>query len=115
MKITLPVQLSPISRRRDRSVKLSFDTRELNSSEILSLMAIEGQEMWLLLAPNELFDEVPEVNADLENKTESQRQRSVLYLLYKQALKKGYIGTFNAYYSQQMERIIEQLKSKIES
>ena len=48
--MTLPVQLNPVSRRKDRSVKLSFETRELKPSEILSLMSFEGAEMWLLLS-----------------------------------------------------------------
>ena len=116
MKILLPVQLNPISRRKDKSVKLSLETRELGSDEILTLMSFEGQEAWLSLAFNqEDLPEAPEENAEIETKSHAQRLRSVLYILYKQAVEKGiFVGLFDTYYKERMEKVIEQLKSKID-
>ena len=59
MKIILPTILNPISRRKDKSVKLSMETRELSPSEILTLMSMEGEERWLMFSSNkeELKDE----------------------------------------------------------
>jgi len=116
MQILLPVQLNPISRRKDKSVKLSLETRELGTDEILTLMSFEGQEAWLSLAFNqEQLPEAPTENAEIETKSHAQRLRSVLYILYKQAIDNGkFVGTFDSYYQTKMETVIEQLKSKIE-
>ena len=96
MKIILPAVLNPISRRKDKSVKISVETREMTPEETLTLMAMEGEEMWLCLAPNENELETPEENAEVEEKTPSQRMKAVIYILYKQEFDSGkYIGTFD--------------------
>lgn len=116
MKIILPIQLNPISRRKDKSVKISLETRELGTNEIITLMSFEGQEAWMSLAFNtDELPEAPEENAEVETKTDSQRLRSVLYILFNQALKKGkFVGTFNSYYKEQMERFISKCKDLID-
>lgn len=115
-KILLPVQLNPISRRKDRSVKLSLETRELGTDEILLLMSLESEEMWMALTTNQDdMPEAPEINAEVETKSDTQRQRNVLYILWRQATEKGkYLGTFESYYHENMNRIIETLKNKID-
>ncbi len=115
MKITLPIQLNPISRRKDKSVKLSMETRELRTDEILTLMSFEGQEAWMLISFNtDDFKEVPEEKAEIEQKSIAERMRAVLYILFKQAVTDGkYIGTFDGYYKEQGEKIISKLKDLI--
>lgn len=116
MKIILPVQLNPLSRRKDRSVKLSFETRELNTEEVLSLMACEGLEMWLALAPNsDELPDLPEERAEIGAKTPSERLRSVLYVWFKQESDKGsFVGTFEAFRAEKLEKIIETIKGKLQ-
>lgn len=115
MKVILPSVLNPISRRKDRSVLLKFDTRELSPEETLSLMALEGTEGWIQFSPNQEFEEVPNENAETDTKSPSERLRAVMYILYKQAIKKGkFVGLFQTYYDGHMEKIIDQLKEKIE-
>ncbi len=116
MRILLPVSLNPLSRRKDKSVKLSLETRELSSNEILMLMAIEGEEMWMSLATSEQeLPEAPEEAPELETKTQAQRLRSVLFILFKKATDEGtFVGTFDNYYRDKMEKIIEQLKARID-
>lgn len=115
MKIILPVQLNPISRRKDKSVKLSLETRELTPEETLTLMSIEGMEGWMCLAPNQEELEVPEEQAEVEGKSVSQRIRSALYVLYKQRTEKGeYIGLFENFYKTQQEKYLEFIKSKLD-
>lgn len=116
MKILLPVQLNPISRRKDKSVKISLETRELGHDEILMLMVLEGQEMWMSLSTNEQeLPEAPQENAEIEGKSPATRLRNVLYILYKKAVEDGlFVGIFDSYYKDRMEKIIEQLKLKIE-
>lgn len=114
MQINLPVTLNPISRRKDRSVKLSFETRELQSDEILTLMSLEGSEMWACLATNEDEIEVPEERAEVEEKSSSERLRSVLFVWYKQETESGrFVGLFETFRKEKMEKIIEGVKSKL--
>lgn len=116
-KIILPAQLNPIARRKDKSVKLSFETRELQSDEILTLMSLEGAEMWIALAPNqEELPETPTEPAELQVKSQSARLNAVLYILWKQQTKKGkYVGLFETFKRERMEQLIEVIKSKLES
>ena len=116
MKITLPVQLNPISRRKDKSVKLSYETRELTPEETLTLMSMEGEEGWLVYSSNNDIkpEDIPEVNAELDTKSQSERIKAVLYKLYIQdTASSKFIGTFDNYYKQKTEKYIEHLKSKI--
>jgi len=115
MKITLPVSLNPISRRKDKSIKLSFETRELDSTETMTLMALESAEMWLCLAPNENEIVVPEEPAVLEGKSDSERLRAVFYVYYQKLLKENkYVGLFETFKKEQMNKIIEHIKSKLD-
>lgn len=112
--ITLPVQLNPVSRRKDKSVKLSFETRELNHEETLTLMSLEGLEMWLGLAPNADEIVIPEEKAQVDEKSQSERLRNVLYVFYKQEIEAGrYVGVFENFKREYMEKLIEFVKKKL--
>ena len=117
MKIILPVQLNPISRRKDRSVKLSFETRELQPSEILSLMTFEGSEMWLLLASQEAEiddSEVPAHKPELGTKSRSERLRDVIYVWYKQSVEaQNFVGDFETFLNVKLDSIIDGVKTKL--
>lgn len=115
-KILLPASLNPISRRKDKSVKLSFETRELSPEETLSLMALEGSEMWICMSPNQAEAEVPDGlgNVELGEKSPSERLRNVLFVWYKQEVEANkYVGIFDNFRKEKMEKIIEGVKSKL--
>ena len=115
-KVLLPVQLNPISRRKDKSVKLSYETRELNAEETMLLMSMEGEEGWLMFSTNNNIkeEEIPQEDADLGGKTQSQRMKAVLYKLYIQDTEsKIFVGSFESYYKDRMEKLLEMLKAKI--
>ena len=117
MKFILPASLNPISRRKDKSVKLSFETRELTPEETIGLMALEGAEMWLCMSLEENNLEIPEDmgTVELGDKTPSERLRNVLFVWYKQEVEKGkYVGIFENFKKDKMERIIEGVKSKLD-
>lgn len=114
--LTLPAILNPISRRKDKSVKLSFETRELSDTEVLALLKMEGSEGWLLYAPSEAEidqEAIPDYKPELGVKSASERLRAVIYVHYKQAVEAGlYVGIADVFYKEQMEKIIEGYKSK---
>jgi hypothetical protein len=114
MKIILPASLNPLSRRKDKSVKMSFETRELTSEETMSLLALEGSEGWLCFAPNEAEIEIPTGNVELGEKSPSERLRSVLFVWFKQETDAGrYVGLFDNFRKEKMESIINGVKSKL--
>jgi len=114
MQILLPVILNPLSRRKDKSVKLSFETRELITEETLSLLSLEGSEGWLCFAPNQEEIKVPDTYAEIDEKSPSERLRNVLFVWYKQETEAGrYIGIFENFRKERMEKIIEGVKSKL--
>lgn len=98
--------------RADRSWKISFETRELSGDEVKVLADNFQGEGWLVFKPNEIdSSEVPEIKADSGTKSVSQRQRDVIYILWKQ---RGSKGDFNTFYNVISEQVIEYLKSKLQ-
>jgi hypothetical protein len=117
MKFTLPVQLNPISRRKDRSVKLSFETRELTPSELISLMSFEGAEMWLLLASVEAEiapESVPNTKPELGIKSRTERLRDILFVWFKQSVAdQTFVGDFETFLNLKLDSIIDGVKTKL--
>lgn len=115
MKVLLPAILSKVASRKDRSYSLSFETRELGGSEASILLDSIQQEGWILFSPNEDLTEtdIPDEKADsmTGSKTQAQRLRSTLYVLWKQ---RGQNGSFESFYRSNMETIIELIKEKLE-
>lgn len=113
MNIQLPAIFNKITSMADKSYKLEFVTRELGS-DAATLMTLIHQEGWLLLSLNKQQEtDIPTEKADsmTNQKTQAQRLRSVLFILWKQ---KGADGDFEQYYRTHLEQIIDQIKSKIE-
>jgi hypothetical protein len=111
-KVLLPVLITGIASKIDGSIKVTLETRELNSKDAASLFALRNLEAWAVLAPNEITEvNLPTEKADpsLGTKTPSQRLRNVLYVYWQQNKN----GDFESYYRTQIERIIEQLKERL--
>lgn len=115
MKVTLPVILSGVASRKDRSYSLKFDTRELSGKDASTLLDYLQSEGYLLFSPNDDFKEadVPNEKADamLGSKTQAQRIRAVVFRIWEQ---NGKNGDFDTYYKTTTERIIDQLKAKLD-
>lgn len=117
MKLLLPTQINPPRIRKDGSCSLSFDSRELTAEEYMLILGHRNNEGWLLFSAN--IDEVnendiPEEKAELDEKTPSQRLKSVLYVWFQQEINEGrYVGTFETFRRAKMETIIEGVKKKL--
>lgn len=115
MKIALPtVFVKPVF-KADRSVRLEFETRELNGHEAALLMDQRQTEGWLLYSSNNDLTgaDIPPEKADpmISTKTQAQRLRGVLFKLWEQNRS---ASSFEDYYKTQTELIIEKLKEKLE-
>lgn len=114
MKIILPAQINPPRLRKDGSAALTFDTRELTSEEIFTIMSLRHSEGWLTFAPNPDDVEIPEERAEIDEKSASERLRNVLYVWFKQETESGkFTGLFDTFRKEKMEKIIETIKGKL--
>jgi signal recognition particle subunit SEC65 len=117
-KVVFAAYLDGMSRRKDRSVSLRFITQEKTSLEVMKIdemlqqfgiLYFRGEEN---MNPDEI-EELDNIDLDLydEPKSQSQRLRSVLFVLWKQ---EGEEGDFKKFYKQKTEEIIQHFKNKLE-
>ena len=112
--IKLPAQICPPTFHKDGSVKVSFDSRELDASEIFTIMSLRHTEGWLMFSPNKDDFEIPDENAEIDEKSASERLRNVLFVWYKQQTEEGkFVGLFETFRKEKMEKLIEQIKTKL--
>jgi hypothetical protein len=104
--------ISSISSKIDGSLGLRLSTPELNTKEKIAILELQGinTEVYLKPLEDEIIDAIV-VDKDLEQKTASQRLRSILYLLWK---RKGEKEDFAIYYKNKMEYIIERIKQRLD-
>lgn len=117
MKLLLPAQILPPTLRKDGSVKIQFETRELVPDEIMLILGARNTEGWLLYSNNNDLKEtdIPKTDAEIDGgKSSSRRLYDVLYVLYKQRQKeKKVTGVFDVFYREQMEKIIQAVKDRL--
>lgn len=110
--VQLPVIITGMSLKADKSWKLAFETRELGGDEIAILTANLQAEGWLVYKPNEIrVEDVPKGEADSGTKSQSKRLRDVTFILWKQL---GEKNDFESFYRMRMEELIEVIKAKLE-
>jgi len=103
---------------KDKTIKLSFETQEPTAEQIQAIANSSQKYGYLIFSgtklTNEQLDAIDKAKNDLydSSKTPSKRLRNVLYVWYEQD-NKGY-KTFEDYYLYQMERIINNVKDKLE-
>jgi hypothetical protein len=120
-KFTIPAVMSGFTPLKDGSLSLRF-TSNIPSpeerGEILNMFSRYGILVFfdkdqLSEADKSFLEGVGEADAEFgETKSMSQRLRNVLFLLHKQD--GGDNESFKTYYQQQMERLINHFKSRID-
>lgn len=113
--VTLQAILSNVSTRKDGSLKLVYETQELNARDGAALLDMRNRIGWLLFAADQIQDEdIPDekLNSEMDgDKSPSQRLRAVLFVFWK---RRGGQGTFNDFYRSQVERWIDQVKERLD-
>lgn len=110
--IKVNVIITGIRSKVDRSLGLTLSTPELTTDERAEFMNLQGINCEAIFNPLEEKVNLIEVKGETETKTQSQRLRAVIFLLWKQD---GEKGTFEDFYRSKMETIIEHFKSKLEA
>ena len=117
--ITFNVEVETIQSRKDNTLKIVLGTQELTEGG--KLFPLQNKLCTIGIVPNEAlsqediealqaskikFDDVP------NGKSPSQRMRNVLFILWQQ--NNGGYDDFNLFYLNRMDKIIDQIKAKLE-
>jgi len=99
-----------------RNVQVSFELQEeLDPNHIAKLLAGKGKTGWLVFNPSETRIEIKDVPDEPVRETASQspskRLRSVLFVYWKECTKQT--QTFDYFYDEYINKIIENVKSKL--
>ena len=110
--IQVPVIVDDFKPRKDRSWRISFETRELSGEEVKLLADNFQGEGWMVFKPNGGIapEDIPKDMASSGTKSQSQRLRAVVFILWKQ---KGEQGDFEMYYRSIMEKLVDYVKSML--
>lgn len=118
-KLLTQVTLDRSNRKKDKSVSITFITQlEQSSEEFMNIDKLTNSSGVLYFkSDGDLTDEelkaIDVVKIESEGKSKSQRLRNVLYRFYEQKIKPHNKG-FIIFYANEMERIIEHYKSKLD-
>lgn len=104
--------ITSLNAKVDGSLGYRMNTPELSPEEKAMFFELQNLNLQVTLKPAEV-DNVDEYKLDkeIERYTPSQRLRRVLYVYWQQQGSKGYFDTF---YKQEVEKIINQVKVKLE-
>lgn len=102
--------ISSISAKVDGSIGYRINTPELNHDEKAIIFELQNQNVEVTIIPTGEKD-IVEVKTEKNDKTPSQRLRSVMYILWTQNNEGNEI--FDSFYQRKMNAIIEKLKEKI--
>ena len=115
MKIQIEAHMGMPTFKKDRSANMKFTTvREVTKEEreILFEAGTTDEMGWLLWSPNKIqIEDLPTEQAEDLSKTPSKRLRSVLFVLWKQ---QGEQGSFESFYRERMEKLIDMVKTRLD-
>jgi hypothetical protein len=114
--ITCDVILTGASTRADGSLSLRLATPELPAESKTAFFELLNQSLKILIQPHDGEPaELHDVKAEFDQKTPGQRLRATLFVLHKQlTLTKKIAIPFEAFYLDQMNRIIQSVKDQLE-
>lgn len=117
LDLLLPVEFTICRPKTDGSGTLSFHTGELTPEQVARFHMLRNSVGVLAYKiKGQLTKEeegiLDEVDLEIEGKTKSERLRNSLYRLWEQK-PEGYTD-FKSFYSDRMEKLIEQVKKKLE-
>jgi len=85
VKFTVPTQITGTRPLVDGCMSINFHTNELTDEDKLQVIKSLNGVGWLLFSENEIQEEeIPEGDADMQRKSQSQRIRACLFVLWKE-------------------------------
>lgn len=112
--VQFPAQLQSLTTKVDGSIKVTIETQELNGTDMAELFSYRNALGYVTFTPNAVTKvDVPKETVTDNSKSPAQRLRGVIYILWEQSGKAKF-DTFAQYYDVQMERIINQVKDRLD-
>lgn len=111
------IEIRSISATVDRGLRFSVITGEISDEHRGIFLSLQGINCEALITPHEREegDEPILVDSEVKKKTPSQRLRNVLIVFFKQRKAAGkFNGSFESFYEEQIEMLIDRVKSKLE-
>jgi len=115
--IIFPGILETFRSLKDRSFRITFATNELTPEQSIGITQNTGEYGYMAFKKEPFKSsekdmiEAMETDYEVKGKSQSQRIRAILYLLWKEN-KEGY-EDFNLYYDFKTEKYIQYLKNKL--
>ena len=114
--ILLASTIESITTRKDNTVKIVLGTQELSQGKAGEVFNMMNKLAAVYISPKDTvnqkeMDQVDKIDPELQGKTQSQRIRNTLYILFGQG-NEGF-KDFDSYYKSKTEKYIEHLKAKI--
>jgi len=114
MKSSIPASITKVTTMRDKTVRVQVDCQEIPSEHMAELFDLNDKLGYFFFHEKPLKEidtsTLPEIKLEDWEKPPSQRQRAVIFRIWEQTDRKQ---TFEVFYRDQMERIIEWLKQKL--
>ena len=111
----IPADVSKITTTAINTIKLTFETQEMSAESAALIWKLREKHGWLFFAetPIDVDDlKIPDSSPEFkEDKTPSQRLRSVLFVYWKQLKSEQ---DFDLFYKSHIEKLIEQIKERLE-
>lgn len=119
MKIVLDGIIEGQKILADKSIKFNFVTQEIDSKHAGELYGLSGQYCKILISDSNITQDEESAVEEThmqggKKKTRSGRLRSVMFVVWKNSDLKNKVE-FETYYANEMERLINEYKEKIES
>jgi len=96
----------------DKSATLSFNTGEMSTNEKMQVLENDGQLGTLVFIPEEAQHEpLKKIETHFEGKKPSERLFNVMAVYWKQ---QGAKGSVDVFYANEIEKIINHYKSKLD-
>jgi len=99
---------------KDGSVSVTLETQELTPAKAAELFALRNQLAIVYISDKEIdkseIDKVDKLKPELGGKTQGQRIRNTLFMLYSES-SEGF-ADFDSYYKHKTDLYIEHLKTK---
>lgn len=113
--LQLPALIESVASRADGTWKVTVGTQELADDQALSIVKLNRKIGWFVFKKNPLEQadivNIPDVVLNFKGeKSPAETQRNVIWRLWEQA---GKPGSSELYYRQQMEKINDWLKGKL--
>ena len=119
MGIAIHSTIESVQTRKDKTLKITIGSQELDGKQMAELMSLNQTLAICYISEKSISNEEKQAidNVTVEapkdfGKSPSQRMRNVMYKVW-ETTPTG-VDNFDNYYDQQMERVIEHYKEKIE-